>query len=73
MSKEISKLNFLFPNNMIVSNVTAKPSNDPDKIKKLLINQIEKPVRWRESVINMINSGNKKFIEIGPKKYYQDL
>ena len=40
---------------MIVSNVTAEPSNDPQNIKSLLIEQIEKPVRWRESIINMIN------------------
>ena len=58
---------------MIVSNVTAKPSNDPDNIRKLLINQIEKPVRWRESIINMINFGNKKFIEIGPGKVLSGL
>ena len=52
----------------IVSNVTAKSTKNPEEIKKLLIEQIEKPVDWRESVINMINSGTKKFIEIGPGK-----
>ena len=63
MSKELSQTKFGVPNNMIVSNVTAEPSNDPDNIRELLINQIEKPVRWRESIINMIKLGNKKFIE----------
>ena len=58
---------------MIVSNVTAEPSNDPDNLRKLLINQIEKPVRWRESIIKMINLGNKKFIEIGPGKVLSGL
>ena len=53
---------------MIVSNVTAEPSSDPKKIKNLLIEQIEKPVRWRESIINMISLGSNKFIEIGPGK-----
>ena len=53
--------------------MTAEPSNDPDVIKKLLIDQIEKPVRWRESIINMINFGNKKFIEIGPGKILSGL
>ena len=42
-------------------------------IKKLLIEQIEKPVRWRESIINMIKHGNKKFIEIGPGKVLSGL
>ena len=43
------------------------------KSKNLLIEQIEKPVRWRESIVNMINAGNKKFIEIGPGKVLSGL
>ena len=73
MSNELSKINFSTPKNMIVSNVTAEPSNNPEKIRNLLIKQIEKPVRWRESVINMIKQGNKKFIEIGPGKVLSGL
>ena len=73
MNEEITKTNFSNPNNMIVSNVTAEPSSDPEIIRNLLIEQIEKPVRWRESIINMINSGNKKFIEIGPGKVLSGL
>ncbi len=73
MDKEINEINFSIPNNMIISNVTAKPSNDPKELKRLLIEQIEKPVRWRESIINMINAGNSKFIEIGPGKVLSGL
>ena len=73
MHKELSETTFSSPNNMIVSNVTAEPSNDPKNIKNLLIQQIEKPVRWRESIINMIKEGNKKFIEIGPGKVLSGL
>ena len=73
MRKEILNISFSTPNNKIVSNVTAKPLNDCDKIKNLLIDQIENPVRWRESVINMINAGNRKFIEIGPGKVLSGL
>ncbi len=73
MKKEILNLKFLPPKNTIVSNVTAKPSNDVDIIKDLLIDQIEKPVRWRESILNMINFGTKKFIEIGPGKVLSGL
>ena len=73
MRKEINNHKFVTPNNMIVSNVTAQPTNEPEKIKSLLISQIEKPVRWRESIINMINLGNKKFIEIGPGKVLSGL
>ena len=73
MNKELNEINFSIPNSMIVSNVTAEPSNDPKNIRSLLIDQIEKPVRWRESIINMIKLGNKKFIEIGPGKVLSGL
>tara|TARA_B100000963_G_scaffold253138_1_gene221815 strand:+ start:25 stop:954 length:930 start_codon:yes stop_codon:yes gene_type:complete len=57
----------------IVSNVTAKPLNKSDEIKKLLIEQIEKPVRWRESIENMIDQGINNFIELGPGKVLSGL
>ena len=73
MSKKINETKFSTPDNLIISNVTAQPSNDSEKLKNLLIEQIEKPVRWRESIINMIKLGNKKFIEIGPGKVLSGL
>ncbi len=73
MRKELNNSKFLTPTNMIIPNVTAEPTNEPEKIKSLLIDQIEKPVRWRESIINMINFGNKNFIEIGPGKVLSGL
>ncbi len=73
MNNKLKEIKFLEPNNKIVSNVTAQPSENPENIKNLLIEQIEKPVRWRESIINMINHGNKKFIEIGPGKVLSGL
>ena len=68
MKKEIMNSDFISPKNSIISNVTAMPTQDTNEIKNLLIQQIEKPVRWRESVLNMINSKVEKFIEIGPGK-----
>ena len=73
MKEEIKNINFSKPNNYIVSNVTAEASNDQNIIKDLLIEQIEKPVRWRESITNMIKAGNQKFIEIGPGKVLSGL
>ena len=73
MKDEILKVEFEKPEIKIMSNVTAQPTNDANEIKKLLIEQIEKPVRWREIVINMINSKVKKFIEIGPGKVLSGL
>ena len=73
MNKEINNVQFEAPKNNIISNVTASSCSDPNEIKKLLVQQIEKPVRWRESVVNMINSGVQKFIEIGPGKVLSGL
>ena len=73
MNKELYQTKFSPPKNMIVPNVTAEPSSDPGSLRSLLIEQIESPVRWRESIINMIKSGNKKFIEIGPGKVLSGL
>ncbi len=73
MNDEIANVELQNPKNHIISNVTAKPTNDPLEIKKLLIQQIEKPVRWRESVINMIELKVQKFIEIGPGKVLSGL
>tara|TARA_Y100000590_G_scaffold457916_1_gene611541 strand:- start:1542 stop:2465 length:924 start_codon:yes stop_codon:yes gene_type:complete len=73
MKVEILKTEFKTPKNNIISNVTAKENKDPNEIKNLLIEQIEKPVRWRESVLNMINSNVEKFIEIGPGKVLSGL
>ena len=52
----------------IINNVTAKSENDPEIIKRLLVDQISSTVRWRESLINMSDDGVKNFIEIGPGK-----
>ena len=73
MSVELSNTEFKKPMVKIMSNVTAQYNNDPNQIKQLLIDQIEKPVRWREIVINMINSKVDKFIEIGPGKVLSGL
>jgi [acyl-carrier-protein] S-malonyltransferase len=73
MRNELSNIKFSKPNTKIISNVNAEPSDDPDKIKNLLIEQIEKPVRWRETIINMIKLENTKFVEIGPGKVLSGL
>tara|TARA_Y100001970_G_scaffold176114_1_gene214675 strand:+ start:10494 stop:11423 length:930 start_codon:yes stop_codon:yes gene_type:complete len=73
MKKEILNTKFNKPKNKIVSNVTAVSSDDPNIIKNLLIDQIEKTVRWRETISNIIKSGNQKFIEIGPGKVLSGL
>ncbi len=73
MERELNSTEFNNPTNQIFSNVNALSTKDPFEIKKLLIKQIENPVRWREIVMNMINSKIKKFIEIGPGKVLSGL
>ena len=73
MEKEIKNTEFNIPTNEIFSNVTAKNTKDPNEIKRLLIDQIEKPVRWREIIENMIDAKVDKFIEIGPGKVLSGL
>ena len=68
MKDKINSTNFKKPNFEIVCNVTSKPENNPENIKKLLIEQIYSSVRWRESIINMSKKNVTNFIEIGPGK-----
>ena len=68
MKDKINSIDFKKPIYDIVSNVTSKPENNPENIKKLLVEQIFSTVRWRESIINMSNEKVSNFIEIGPGK-----
>ena len=73
MKNEIEKLNFKNGENILISNVTADEISNKDELKILLINQIESRVRWRESIINIINKDVDHFIEIGPGKVLSGL
>ena len=73
MNEELDKLNFTEGKNKLISNVTANEISSTYDLKNLLVKQIENRVRWRESVINMINSDVNHFIEIGPGKVLSGL
>ncbi len=51
----------------VFANVTAQPESDPDAIRNLLVDQVTRMVRWRESVANMAEAGVEEFVEIGGK------
>jgi [acyl-carrier-protein] S-malonyltransferase len=57
----------------IYQNVTGQGVTDPEIIKKNLIAQLTSPVRWTQSVKNMIGSGVTQFIEVGPGTVLQGL
>ena len=73
MKKEIDKMEFKDSDRKLISNVTAEEISNKNELKKLLIEQIENKVRWRESIINMVNEGVDHFIEIGPGKVLSGL
>ncbi len=57
----------------VYANVTAKPVTTVEEIKKYLFEQVTAPVRWEETINNMINDGIEEFYEIGPGKVLQGL
>jgi len=57
----------------VYQNVNANPSTDPDTIRKNLVDQLTSPVRWTQSVINMIADGATSFTEVGPGFVLQGL
>jgi [acyl-carrier-protein] S-malonyltransferase len=73
MKDEIAKLNFKESKNILISNVTGKEMTNSNELKDLLVQQIESRVRWRESVLLMIDKRVKQFIEIGPGKVLSGL
>ena len=73
MEEELAKLRFKKGKNALISNITADEIFNADELKNLLVKQIENRVRWRESVIYMINKEINHFIEIGPGKVLSGL
>lgn len=57
----------------VVSNVEAAPNSDAGRVKELLVAQVSAPVRWDESVQQMVELGVERFIEIGPGKVLAGL
>ncbi len=73
LEKAISEAEFSTPLCPIYQNVDAKPCTDPEQIKKNLIAQLTAPVRWRQSVEQMIADGATSFTEIGCGTVLQGL
>lgn len=57
----------------VYQNVNAAPSSDPETIRKNLVAQLTSPVRWTQTVKNMIADGATSFTEVGPGKVLQGL
>jgi len=73
LEEAITKTHFSKPVCPVYQNVNAKPSSDPETIKVNLVAQLTSPVRWTQSVINMISDGASSFTEVGPGSVLQGL
>ena len=69
----IERTEFHTPTVPVYQNVDAKPHTDPAEIKTNLVAQLTAPVRWTQSVQNMIADGATEFVELGPGKVLQGL
>ena len=69
----IEKASFHEPLCPVFQNVTTTAVKDPEEIKQNLIKQLTAPVKWTQSVQNMVNEGIHSFLEIGPGKTLQGL
>lgn len=63
----LDTVKFKSPKCPIYQNVTALPTSDPEEIKANLIAQIDGPVKWKQTILNMHEEGTRNFYEIGPK------
>ena len=73
LEKAILDTEFHEPVCPIYQNYTSRPHTDVEEIKKNLNHQLTAPVKWRQSVVNMVDDGATEFIECGPGKVLQGL
>jgi len=73
LAEAIDKTPFKAPQCQVYQNVTALPSSDPAAIKENLLKQLTSPVRWTQTVQNMVADGADHFLEIGPGTVLQGL
>ncbi len=73
LAAAIEATTFNQPNCPVYQNVSTTAVIDPNEIKKNLIAQLTAPVKWTQSVQNMIADGATEFVEVGPGKVLQGL
>ncbi|MBO5915590.1 MAG: ACP S-malonyltransferase [Bacteroidales bacterium] len=66
LAEAIEATHFVKPICPVYQNVDAKPYSDPDQIKANLVAQLTSPVRWTQTVNNMLADGADEFVELGP-------
>jgi len=73
LSEELHSIELKSPRIPVWSNVDAQPHTDPVEIRDLLIRQVVQPVRWEETMRNLLAAGVERFYEIGPGRVLAGL
>ena len=73
LAEAIEATAFHMPHCPIYQNVDALPHTDPDEIRRNLLMQLTSPVRWTQTVRNMVADGAEAFVEVGPGTVLQGL
>ena len=73
LAAAINATNFNTPVCPVYQNVSGKPNTDPAQIRENLIAQLTAPVRWTQSIQNMVAGGASHFVEVGPGTVLQGL
>jgi [acyl-carrier-protein] S-malonyltransferase len=73
LEKAIQETKFTSPRCPIYQNVNAQAVSNPDIIKSNLISQLTSPVKWTQTMKNMLADGMKEYVEVGPGKVLQGL
>lgn len=69
----LSKVEFNKPTLTIIHNVNAKSYNNPEDIKNIIIKQLYKPIKWKQTIKKMLKLGAKNIIECGPNKILTNI
>jgi [acyl-carrier-protein] S-malonyltransferase len=68
MKAELAKLSFNRLSKTVYSNVTARPHEDVESIKRLLVEQIVSPVKWEQTMQAIVGAPDARFVELSPGK-----
>lgn len=73
MAAELERVEIKAPKATVYSNVTAEPHTDPASIRKLLVQQIIRPVRWEQTMQKLVGAGEARFVELAPGRVLTGL
>jgi [acyl-carrier-protein] S-malonyltransferase len=73
MRAELDKANIVMPNKTVYANVTAAAHTDVESLKKLLVDQIVKPVKWEQTMQQLAPVADARFVELAPGRVLTGL